>query len=69
MRRYIRQLRHAHATELINAGVPIEVVRLGHASTETTKLYTLLADNVADAATAQTADQPAIPGHHQHQAP
>ncbi|MGW0594613.1 tyrosine-type recombinase/integrase [Streptosporangium sp. NPDC002607] len=51
MRRYIRQLRHAHATELINAGVPIEVVRLGHASTGTTKLYTLLADNVADAET------------------
>ncbi|GAA3243810.1 tyrosine-type recombinase/integrase [Actinocorallia longicatena] len=46
----IHQLRHAHATELINAGVPIEVVRrrLGHASTETTQLYTLLADDVAD---------------------
>jgi integrase/recombinase XerD len=46
----IHQLRHAHATELINAGVPIEVVRrrLGHASTETTQLYTLLADEVAD---------------------
>ncbi|MFC4894492.1 tyrosine-type recombinase/integrase [Streptosporangium amethystogenes subsp. fukuiense] len=34
----IHQLRHAHATELINAGV----------STETTQLYTLLADDVAD---------------------
>ena len=47
----IHQLRHAHATELINAGVSIEVVRrrLGHASTETTQLYTLLADEVADA--------------------
>ncbi|WP_066945083.1 tyrosine-type recombinase/integrase [Microtetraspora fusca] len=46
----IHQLRHAHATELINAGVSIEVVRrrLGHASTETTQLYTLLADDVAD---------------------
>ncbi|WP_280241650.1 tyrosine-type recombinase/integrase [Nocardia abscessus] len=31
----IHQLRHSHATELINAGVSIEVVRkrLGHAST------------------------------------
>lgn len=47
----IHQLRHAHATELINSGVSIEVVRrrLGHASTETTQLYTLLADEVADA--------------------
>jgi integrase/recombinase XerC/integrase/recombinase XerD len=46
----IHQLRHAHATELINAGVSIEVVRkrLGHASTETTLVYTLLADKVAD---------------------
>lgn len=47
----IHQLRHAHATELINAGVSIEVVRrrLGHASTETTQIYTLLTDKVADA--------------------
>jgi len=47
----IHQLRHAHATELINSGVSIEVVRrrLGHASTETTQIYTLLADQVADA--------------------
>ena len=46
----IHQLRHAHATELINSGVSIEVVRrrLGHASTETTQAYTLLADKVAD---------------------
>ena len=37
--------------ELINSGVSIEVVRrrLGHASTETTQVYTLLADKVADA--------------------
>ncbi len=37
----IHQLRHSHATELINAGVSIEVVRkrLGHASTETTQVY------------------------------
>ncbi|MEU8901325.1 tyrosine-type recombinase/integrase [Nocardia sp. NPDC048505] len=47
----IHQLRHSHATELINAGVSIETVRkrLGHASTETTQIYTLLADQVADA--------------------
>ncbi len=47
----IHQLRHAHATELINSGVPIEVVRrrLGHASAETTQAYALLADKVADA--------------------
>lgn len=46
----IHQLRHAHATELINAGVSIEAVRrrLGHASTETTQVYALLADKVAD---------------------
>ncbi|MGP4104060.1 tyrosine-type recombinase/integrase [Nonomuraea sp. KM90] len=45
------QLRHTHATELINAGVSIEAVRrlLGHASTETTQLYALLDDKVADA--------------------
>ncbi|MCG5213470.1 tyrosine-type recombinase/integrase [Streptosporangium soli] len=46
----IHQLRHAHATELINAGVSIEAVRrrLGHASTETTQLYALLNDKIAD---------------------
>src|SRR5437762_12996468 len=46
----IHQLRHAHATELINAGVSIEAVRrrLGHASSETTQLYTLLDDKVAN---------------------
>ncbi|MER5326321.1 tyrosine-type recombinase/integrase [Streptosporangium roseum] len=47
----IHQLRHTHATELINAGVSIEAVRrrLGQASTETTQLYALLDDKVADA--------------------
>lgn len=47
---HIQQLRHSHATELINSGVTIEAVRrrLGHASTETTQLYALLADKVAD---------------------
>ena len=46
----IHQLRHAHASELIDSGVSIEVVRrrLGHASTETTQVYALLADKVAD---------------------
>jgi integrase/recombinase XerD len=46
----IHQLRHSHATELINSGVPIEVVRrrLGHASAETTRGCALLADEVAD---------------------
>jgi integrase/recombinase XerD len=35
---------------LINSGVSIEAVRrrLGHASTETTQIYTLLADKIAD---------------------
>ncbi|MFI9842462.1 tyrosine-type recombinase/integrase [Nonomuraea sp. NPDC051941] len=49
----IHQLRHAHAAELINTGVSIEAVRrrLGHASTETTQLYALLDDKVADAET------------------
>ncbi|SDH90860.1 Phage integrase family protein [Sinosporangium album] len=38
-------------TDLANAGVSIEAVRrrLGHASTETTQLYALLDDKVADA--------------------
>jgi integrase/recombinase XerC/integrase/recombinase XerD len=46
----IHQLRHSHATELINSGVSIEAVRrrLGHASTDTTQLYALLDDKVAD---------------------
>jgi integrase/recombinase XerD len=47
----IHPLRHAHATELINSGVSIEAVRrrLGHASAQTTPLYALLDDKVADA--------------------
>ena len=47
----IHQLRHAHATEPVNAGASTEAVRrrLGHASTETTQLYALLDDRVADA--------------------
>jgi len=47
----IHQLRHAHATELINLGVSIEAVRkrLGHSSTDTVKIYAELADQAADA--------------------
>ncbi|MCL2580993.1 MAG: tyrosine-type recombinase/integrase [Streptosporangiales bacterium] len=46
----MHQLRHAHATELVNSGVPIEVVRkrLGHASATTTQVYAELADKIAD---------------------
>jgi DNA invertase Pin-like site-specific DNA recombinase len=52
-----QQLRHAHATELVNAEVSIEAVRrrldmprpTGHVSTETTQLYALLDDKIADA--------------------
>ncbi|MEV0824860.1 tyrosine-type recombinase/integrase [Nonomuraea rubra] len=53
----IHQLRHARATELINSGVSIEAVRrrLGHASTETTRLYALLDDKVAGAEIRQPA--------------
>jgi integrase/recombinase XerC/integrase/recombinase XerD len=46
----IHQLRHAHASELINLGVSIEAVRkrLGHSSTDTVKIYAELADQAAD---------------------
>jgi integrase/recombinase XerD len=47
----IHQLRHAHVGELINGGVSIEMVRrrLGRAFAETTRVYALLADQVAGA--------------------
>jgi integrase/recombinase XerC/integrase/recombinase XerD len=47
----IHQLRHSHATELINEGVSIEAVRkrLGHSSTDTVHVYAELADKAADA--------------------
>ena len=47
----IHQLRHSHATELINDGVSIEAVRkrLGHSSTDTVHVYAELADKAADA--------------------
>jgi integrase/recombinase XerC/integrase/recombinase XerD len=46
----IHQLRHTHATELINLGVSIEAIRkrLGHSSTDTVKIYADLADQAAD---------------------
>jgi integrase/recombinase XerD len=46
----IHQLRHAHATELINLGVSIEAIRkrLGHSSTDTVKVYAELADRATD---------------------
>jgi integrase/recombinase XerC/integrase/recombinase XerD len=45
----LHDLRHSAAYRF-NSGVSIEVVRrrLGHASTETTQAYALLADKVAD---------------------
>ncbi|TDP37657.1 tyrosine-type recombinase/integrase [Nocardia ignorata] len=44
----MHQLRHAGATELINSSIEFVRRRLGHASTETTQIYTSLADNIAD---------------------
>ncbi|TVZ06311.1 recombinase [Trebonia kvetii] len=46
----IHQLRHAHATELINLGVSIEAIRkrLGHSSAGTVKIYAELADQASD---------------------
>jgi integrase/recombinase XerD len=47
----LHQLRHAHATELINSGASIEAVRrrLGHGSADSTQVYAELSDEVADA--------------------
>ncbi|MEV0825009.1 tyrosine-type recombinase/integrase [Nonomuraea rubra] len=58
----IHQLRHAHATELINAGVSVEAVRrrLGHTSAETTQIYALLDDKVADAEVRITRRRPRL---------
>lgn len=46
----LHQLRHGHATELINAGVPVETVRkrLGHKKLSSTLLYADKSDRVAD---------------------
>jgi integrase/recombinase XerD len=46
----LHQLRHTHATELINGGVPATTVRkrLGHRNLQTTLGYADLSDQVAD---------------------
>jgi len=47
----IHQLRHAHATELVNAGVSLETIRrrLGHASAQTVLRYAEQRDATTDA--------------------
>jgi Phage integrase family len=47
----IHQLRHVHATELVNAGVSLETIRrrLGHANTQTVQRYAEQTDATADA--------------------
>ncbi|MGZ6863990.1 MAG: tyrosine-type recombinase/integrase [Blastococcus sp.] len=47
----IHQLRHAHASELVNAGVSLETIRrrLGHANAQTTLRYADQRDATADA--------------------
>jgi integrase/recombinase XerD len=47
----IHQLRHTHATELVNGGVHLETIRkrLGHKRIGTTLLYVAMADKNADA--------------------
>lgn len=46
----LHQLRHSHATELINGGVPVETVRkrLGHRNIAATLLYADKSDRAAD---------------------
>lgn len=46
----LQQLRHTHATELINDGVPVETVRkrLGHKKISSTLLYAEKSDRAAD---------------------
>lgn len=47
----LHQLRHAHATELVNDGVSLATIRkrLGHKHIQTTLRYAQLADDTADA--------------------
>lgn len=47
----IHQLRHAHATELVNAGVSLETIRrrLGHANAQTVLRYADQRDATTDA--------------------
>jgi site-specific recombinase XerD len=46
----LHQLRHAHATELVNAGVSLATIRkrLGHKNLQTTLRYAELSDGAAD---------------------
>ena len=46
----LHQLRHSHATELINGGVSLPTIRkrLGHKNLQTTQRYAELADETAD---------------------
>lgn len=47
----LHQLRHAHATELVNGGVSLETIRkrLGHKNLQTTLRYAEQSDGVSDA--------------------
>ncbi|MGH3548156.1 MAG: tyrosine-type recombinase/integrase, partial [Pseudonocardiaceae bacterium] len=47
----IHQLRHVHATELVNAGMSLETIRrrLGHANAQTVQRYAEQTDATADA--------------------
>jgi integrase/recombinase XerD len=47
----LHQLRHTHATELVNAGVSLETIRrrLGHANVQTTLRYADQRDATTDA--------------------
>ena len=47
----LHQLRHTHATELVNAGVSLATIRkrLGHRNLQTTLRYAEQSDPVADA--------------------
>ena len=47
----IHQLRHSHATEMVNGGVSLGTIRkrLGHKSIQTTLLYAEVSDTLADA--------------------
>lgn len=46
----LHQLRHSHATELVNAGVSLATIRkrLGHKNIQTTMVYAEIADATAD---------------------
>lgn len=46
----VHRLRHAHAMEVMDSGVTLDVIRrwLGHAKTETTRIYGQARDELAD---------------------